>query len=758
MNKGMTVTTKAVRLPAVRDNASKRLGHNMNRFSEHLLIPLIIAAATLAVHGWSLFDGLHFDDHLHTAQYRERGWSLDALINSTTINSEMLMGHWWQEKPCQWQYFRPLSVALAKGVYLLTGESTIALHGLSVTMHMLTAYLVYVFCFKITTRRGWSLMGGLFFTFYAHTLVPVAWPAAQNVILQTLLLLAAMLCYVRASGLNLDALRPTQDTKAPGLQPGWLAAMFGLWALGLLSREGAVVLPVFCLSLDYAFGGKAWAVRRWRLYLLMFCLAGAFTIWRLLFFHFPMPDFYVRHVRGIADIPWWLMKLLYYITSVVWSSPMTVGISARYDVLRETPGELVLMAVIVLVMGTGYFLATRQTRGWWVWPMWILFSVLPVVSVLPTPHSGYMPGVGFAIALAVAVGVHDRVHAVGLGRLARPVAVGLFIANIIWVPLYRVLWVAFPAAERFTIQSAAAYPPDDQLTDVFLINWPFVNVYTTEHLRKAWGLADHDLRFHALTYTTDALGANATTGVVVRQDDSHRFTVTATEKPFFSGALGRFLVEGMRSSGRFEIGQRIEGGLFDVEIVDADEQGVRSLRFEFVDQLSNPAHRFYVYTPDHGAHVRRFDPERDESEGAPDRRVDVDLSEISVRDAGSRLAAGDLAAADVLLTGLNSVDADIRARAEKSLIDAVLPVCNATADPCEIWLANSENADRAGGRAAWWKRHMNAVTYELARSQPDSLAKLAAARERLNGLRGFFRWIFVRSDLYLTGEPFPDPR
>src|SRR5207249_1018688 len=102
-------------------------------------------------------------------------------------------------------------------------------------------------------------VGALLFVVYSHSVFAVAWLAANNTVLQTSLTLAALLCYVRASALNLYAARPKEEpdntawTPAPQLRRGWFAASLLLWMLAMLSRENAIVLPAILAALDLAF-------------------------------------------------------------------------------------------------------------------------------------------------------------------------------------------------------------------------------------------------------------------------------------------------------------------------------------------------------------------------------------------------------------------------------------------------------------------------------------------------------------------------
>lgn len=577
-----------------------------------ILVIFIIAVAVLIAHGWALNDGLFLDDHWHRLHWTSQDWSLASALDSTTINPERFLDIWWQDKAVQWQYSRPAAVYLTQAVYHCSGGSVKALHAVGLVLHGLCALMVHHLCLRITRRRLWAVVGALLFVVYSHSVFAVAWLAAHNAVLQTALMLGALVCYIRASGLNLYAGNGDEGRSktAPRLQISLFVVTLVLWGLSLLSRENAAVFPVLAIAFDLAFGGRRYLRARWGGYLAMVAILSVFLIWRLGFFYHPLPDFYVRRYDGPAYIAWWIAKLLHYLTCVLWLSPMAVGPTGRFDPWSEVPGDCLLMVFIVCVMSVGYWLAARRARGWWIWPMWILLSILPVVPVVATPHSGYMPGVGFAIALATAAGLHDRIRPVGIGRYSRGVAIYFLVATSCYMPIYRTLWRAVVAAERYTIADVASWEPPAEPTEVFFINLPFVNVYAQPHLQQVWrqqssDFKRDDLRCHVLTFSPDVLGLEA--GGRIEQRDTHTFVIAATGQAWFSGALGRFLIEAMRSQGAFKVGDRIATQEFDAEITASGPVGIGEIRFRFKEPLISPRYRFYMTTSQGGTVCVPFD-------------------------------------------------------------------------------------------------------------------------------------------------------
>ncbi len=586
----------------------------MSEWKKHILVVLLLAAATLAAHGWSLGDGLFLDDHWHRLRYAENDWSWKALVEAATIKPDRFISMWWKDRPLEWWYIRPVSVAVPKLVYHLSGGSVKALHGLSLLLHVANALLVYRLCLLLTRRRFWSVVGGLLLVVYSHGLYAVAWLASQNVVLGTTLALSCLLCYVRAGGLDLDMARPLAPEPACApLRRGWFAAAMILWCLALLTRELAIVVPAFLVGFDLAFGG--WRHLRARLpgYVLMAVIGGAFLLWRVVFFEHPMPDYYVRRPDGPGYIAWWLGKLLHYVTSTVWLSPMSVGPSGRFNPWTEAPGDAALMLGILGVMGSGYYLGTRAARGWWLWPAWIVLTLLPVVAIVAFPHNGYLPAVGFAVAMILPAALHGRIPQTAHGRWGRPVAMWFLIATTTYMPIYRTMWHSFLAAEKLTVECVAADPPPLAARELFFINLPFANIYAKYHLQEVLtdlrpdvSLPPGGYNVHVLTYATNALRMEGKASI--EQVGTHALRVTTDGRGYFSGALGRFLIEAMRTGGPFKAGQvvRAPGLPFEAMIRRADEQGVQEIEFHFGQPLASPEYAFYFGTSDCPAALVRF--------------------------------------------------------------------------------------------------------------------------------------------------------
>lgn len=738
-------------------------------------IPLaLITLFLLAAHGWCLTDGLFFDDHLHITRYASPDWSWQGLLDASTVKPDEFIHAWWQERVIEWHYTRPVSILLGKIVYQLSGHSPMALHALSLTLHWGSSIMVYWLALQLTRRQGWSTVAGLLFVVYSHSVYAVAWLAAQNCVLQTFLTLAALIAYIKGSGLDLYAVPDTHRSTlaAPSASRTtrnlWFAGTLVLWVLAMLSREAAIVLPLVLASLDLAFGGRRHLRSRWPAYVAMAAIGVAFVAWRLTLAYHPIPDFYIRRYDGPVYIGWYLVKLLHWVTAAIWLSPMTLGPTARIDPLREVPLDCLLMLAITLVMGLAYFAAARRARGWWIWPLWILVIFLPVVPVMAGPHSGYTAGVGFSIAMILGPALRDRLFPSGKGKWTRPVASWFLIATCIYIPIYRGMWGSMNATERFTMAGVAADPPPPGVRHVFFLNLPFVNVYAKLHLKETLGpQGEYDV--HALTFAPNLLKVEHPTHLEQLDDRTFRVRLDGG-RSYFSGALGRYLIEAMRPTGRLKQGEVVKGELFDVEATQADADGARELTFRFQAPLTSPEYAFYLTTNQCGAARVRFTGDAASLAAAstpaaveiPIGRGDVAAGlrtgRAEIENAAAALEVGNASAAATLFTAAASDDTTLRGSARTALQRHVEPVLAALGAPLQglSYRPEVSASDWAQVRS-WWSLHVDDAQVRALLGNRERFAAFCEAREQLFRTRERASWI-IRTDLYMTGPPFPSPK
>ncbi len=222
-----------------------------------LLILAGLLAITLIVHGPALFDGPFFDDHWQASVFRTAGWTWHDLAAATTFETPgPLNSLWWQDQPLQIRYPRPVAMLVLKVEYLLTGGNAAALHAFSLLWHLLTGLLVYRLAGTVFADRRWAFAAAALFLASPHSVISVGWIAAQNAILSTFFLVAAMLAYLAAPG-TVGCHGPVDAAISPRTRPVQ-ASLPG--ATGSLSASAAVVPGLSLLSPPRLCGETAVAV------------------------------------------------------------------------------------------------------------------------------------------------------------------------------------------------------------------------------------------------------------------------------------------------------------------------------------------------------------------------------------------------------------------------------------------------------------------------------------------------------------------
>lgn len=731
--------------------AAARLATDRRRLRSLLAgagIALLLAVATLLAHGWSLADGAVLDDHWHQQGLRAHGWSPGDLLRTLEIEPARWVHFWWQEQSVRWEYFRPLFTLAMKILYVTIGQhDPLPLHAFSITLHWLSAGMVFLLGRWIGLRALWAGAAALLFVLYPHATITVAWSSSLNVVMVTCLMLGALLAYWRASGLTASRARATEDT--PRLRGGWTIAALLLWVLALLSRENALMLLPMCVACDAVYGGRGHLRRRIGVYAAGGVLAVAFVLLRIALIDHPMPNVYVRLPGGdlVEYAAWASAKLLHYLVSSIWFAPMSVGPTGRFNPFLEAPLDCLLMVALLVVLGGGYFWATRRRPGWWLWPLWILLAVLPVVPVIATPHSGYLPGVGLALAIGL-VGDAARWRGWRAAALCRGVVAVYLVGAGIFTMFNRWQWTAIIAAEQLVLEWVATRPPPAEAEHVFFINLPFVNIYAKPALDQRLGPEFEDLACHVLTFSPDAFLFEQRSRVT--PVDEHSFVLEVEGRPYFAGVLGRFLLDGFGRGGALRAGDVFHSNEFDAEVLRADAHGVEALRFTFHRPLADLAYCFYFTSAECGAARLKFV----EIEGQAAEPLESSLAVTEVQTLAERFSAGDARAGAALLQIAASADHPRRAEAVALLRPVAEFVAGATGGPS---LPSEQDPQAWGEFADWWRTHVTDETLRDTWLLRADFAAYLKAREEVPHAR---MWVgkVIRTDLYLTGPPFPGPR
>lgn len=531
-----------------------------------------------------------------------------------------------------WRYARPVAMLVAKLEYRIADGDPRIIHACALGWHWLTGLLVYGLATRAGLSRKWAFLAGVIFLIHPHSVFTVGWTAARNALVGGCFFAAAVLAYTWAS---LD--RRTRSVIGRCVR---LAIPVLLWGLSLFSRETAVVFPIVVLMLDVSFGGWRHLWRRMPLHLLLWVMTAGFLYWRLNYFDVgEAPAVYFSKPDGLAGIPeylpWAASKLLQLVFSMVFYTPMLMGLATYEGLPKEIVAVHAIMGTLTGLVAIWYVWASRGHRGRWLWPLWGIAALLPVIPVFAMPQFSYLPAIPYAIMLAILL---SRVPI-----FRRSTITIVIVAATVWsLGVYRFAWWGVIRSEQVVyedIRSTTVRPePGSKL---FFINHPIAAIYAPDALREAWGF--EDLEGYVLTFAPHPLGMR--TPSIVKQLSDYEIEVSAPAPGYFSGMPGRMLLNGTRPDSPLTAGTVVEGKgyPFKTTIIEADDAGVRKLKFTFHERLDSDDYCFYVSSPERPAyrlsfHDLRLAPETADADLFARARSDNLLERTSARMEIRRLA------------------------------------------------------------------------------------------------------------------------
>ncbi|HET7214674.1 MAG TPA: tetratricopeptide repeat protein [Terriglobia bacterium] len=309
-------------------------------------------------------------------------------------------------------YYRPLFLLFLLLNYKIFGPFAAGWHLVSVAAHMGVTYLVYVLARRLNSDGPTALIASLVFGLHPVHIESVAWISGVTDPLLALFLLPSFLCY-------LNARERTVHRRA------WFAGSLALYALAMLSKETALILPIIIFTFEWLWqeasgeAGLRMVFERTRTGIVrimpFLLLTAAYLAMR----------WYVLEGLGHTMVPlgvWtilltWPHLLLFYFWHLMWPFGLSVFYNEPY---AGTPGLVPFIlplaghvAVVFLVfLGVRRLARSAPEDGrlavflcaWVVIPFIPLLdlSVLPVGEIAHDRYL-YLPSIGFCILLAMAI-------------------------------------------------------------------------------------------------------------------------------------------------------------------------------------------------------------------------------------------------------------------------------------------------------------------------------------------------------------------
>jgi protein O-mannosyl-transferase len=381
------------------------------RLSNRLMIALVMSI-TMAAYIGTIKNKFVYDDRNQIVE--------NNFIKSWRNAPSYFTGQVWQEiyPAFPGNYYRPVFLLWLLLNFKLFGLNAALWHLALALAHTAATLLVWKLARRLLKDDPAALIAALIFGLHPVHIEAVAWVSGATEPLLALMFIPSLLFYLnwreRYQTLSGDesTTASTSASTANGrgsiISAKWLAASLAMFALAMLAKETALVLPLIIFFYEWIFGERGERLRSglkraapyFTLAIVYLAARGA-ALNGLGHQVTPLPAGVV--LLTLPSVAWFYIKLL------IWPS----GLSAFYDTPYITSGGLsnFLLPLIAVV-------AVGAALGWWGWrkkeiafaSILIALPILPLLNLtvflegeIAHDRYLYLPSIGFSIIVAVAV-------------------------------------------------------------------------------------------------------------------------------------------------------------------------------------------------------------------------------------------------------------------------------------------------------------------------------------------------------------------
>jgi Tfp pilus assembly protein PilF len=382
------------------------------------LLPAVALLAAAAVYLNALHNGFALDD---VAIIRD-----NARVHDLRDLRAIWLTPYWPFFGAELGLWRPFAIFAYALQWAAGGGSPVIFHAVSILLHVLVTALVLLLLRRLTATMP-AAWGALIFAVH-----PVHTEAVANVVGQAELIVAAALigaCLVHSG-------RPA----GVAVPYGRAAATAALFAIAILTKEHAVVLPGLLLATDLAqrrvrlapAAAAAWA----RALLPPFALIGAtLTAYLIVRFHVlegallgvqPGPQLHFLHgefrvLNALRAFPE-LLRLVVWPTGLAADYAPAMILPVEYVTGPVVIGAILLAALLLLALLMPLAPAAGFPAAWFLIAVSTVSNLFFPIGVLIAERTLFLPSV--AVSAALALGIFSRHHCTP-PRLRRAAAAGL---------------------------------------------------------------------------------------------------------------------------------------------------------------------------------------------------------------------------------------------------------------------------------------------------------------------------------------------
>ena len=349
--------------------------------------------------------------------------------------------HAWQEVPRYftshvWEgvdpeelgnYYRPLFLVWLRINDAVFGERAWGWHLTTILTHLLTTFLVYLLAWRLGLDRNGAALAALIFGLHPAHIEAVAWISGVTEPLLGIFLIGSFLCYLQSQP---DGRRAV----------AWKLFSLALFALAILEKETAVVLPGFLLVYEWIYGqewGKPLQARR----VINWSYGAIRKTWAYFFLVLLYVPARIHALKGFSHtitplsasqlLLTWPELIWFWIHHLLWP----VSLSTFYDmraVVHPTLQNFILPAILDVCAGIALLAWARKSRVTAFFATWLMVPFLPLLNIqifaaddFAHDRYLYLPSVGLAVLAAIVL----RKVCVGQPRFAG-VPLSLLVAAI----------------------------------------------------------------------------------------------------------------------------------------------------------------------------------------------------------------------------------------------------------------------------------------------------------------------------------------
>ena len=300
-------------------------------------------------------------------------------------------------------YYRPLFLLWLRVNDAVFGNQAWGWHLTTILAHVLATLLVYLLAWRIGIDRGVGLLAAMIFGLHPAHIEAVAWISGVTEPLLEILFIASFLAYIESQAALPRALR-------------WKSISLVLFALALLEKETALILPVMLVVYEAIFrapGEMPLAPGSF----LAWCRSTAAKVWPyflIIALYIPLRIYALKGFShavtplSTADLIFtWPGLIAFWIRHLV----CPVGLSTFYNlhsVAHPTVANFALPAIFDLSMGLVLFFYARRSRVEAFLVAWLVLPFVPLLNLRVFVANDfahdrylYLPSVALAVIVAM---------------------------------------------------------------------------------------------------------------------------------------------------------------------------------------------------------------------------------------------------------------------------------------------------------------------------------------------------------------------